>query len=41
VAIPNDGRIVVPSEFDALGKDGIVKANDAQLQRAIELLAQE
>jgi carboxyl-terminal processing protease len=41
VAIPDDGRIVVPSEFEALGKDGIVKANDAQLQRAIELLAQE
>jgi carboxyl-terminal processing protease len=41
VTIPTDGRIVVPSEFDALGKDGIAKANDAQLQRAIELLAQE
>ncbi len=41
VAIPDDGRIVVPSEFEELGKDGIAKANDAQLQRAIELLAQE
>jgi carboxyl-terminal processing protease len=41
VAIPSDGRIVVPSEFAELGKDGILKANDAQLQRAIDLLAQE
>jgi carboxyl-terminal processing protease len=41
VAIPDDGRIVVPSEFSELGADGIVQANDAQLQRAIELLAQE
>ncbi len=41
VAIPDTGRIVVPSEFADLGLDGIVKADDAQLQRAIELLAQE
>ncbi|MCU0504730.1 MAG: S41 family peptidase [Chloroflexi bacterium] len=41
VAIPDDGRIVVPSEFAELGADGIVKANDAQLQRALEILAQE
>lgn len=39
VAIPSDGRIVVPSEFEKLGADGIKKAKDAQLQRAIELVA--
>ena len=38
VAIPADGRIVVPSEFQQLGADGITKANDAQLEKAIEVV---
>jgi carboxyl-terminal processing protease len=41
VSLPKDGRIVVPSEFSQLGPDGILKANDAQLQKAIDLLAQQ
>jgi carboxyl-terminal processing protease len=38
VAIPSDGRIVVPSEFEQLGADGIKAARDAQLEKAIELI---
>jgi carboxyl-terminal processing protease len=38
VAIPSDGRIVVPSEFEKLGGDGIKASKDAQLEKAIELV---
>lgn len=41
VTLPSDGRLVVPDEFSALGVDGIVKAGDTQLIRAVQLLAQE
>ncbi len=41
VSLPADGRIVIPSEFETLGADGILKANDAQLQKALEVLAQQ